>query len=315
MSRTLEIRVGALATATALALSRAALDAPLLVDAELSVVELTTAATVLGAFQRHHGAADDRPLLRRGSGGPFVRVAPGTLHVMLRLKHPAALVPCDARRIVNRHVRPLLRGLTRTGALAHYFGRDWISVAHRPVGQVGFAHDTRTQRTVFEAFVAIAEPVVPSGRGSLLGKEPGTLASVTGRDFDARVVCGRIVDAYAELDGCERRDGVLECVGPDVTELGNDPPWAATSEEAIGTIGAGVDRAGVLRLGGDLLASRDALDRVAARVSALSRTYLLPEASAEAVGAIVDEELSGSHVALDGVRSMASLRDVLVRAM
>jgi hypothetical protein len=67
--------------------------------------------------------------------------------------------------------------------------------------------------------------------------------------------------------------------------------------------------AGILRVGGDLLASRDALDRVAMEVAALPG-----DAPLEAIGAIVDRELSPTNVALDGVRNLAHLRDVLAKA-
>ena len=177
------VRQGELSAEDASRVSLASLDRPLEGDAELAVMAVTTGATVLGAFQRHHGALPSPPIVRRISGGAFVRVDRGTLHVVLALARPAALVACDARHIVNRYVRPLLRALTKSGALAHYFGRDWVSVAKRPVGQVGFAHDSRTGRAVFEAFVAVTHAFAPAGRASFLGKEPATLEAVTGAPY------------------------------------------------------------------------------------------------------------------------------------
>jgi hypothetical protein len=304
------VRMGALTTREAIALSQQALDAPLATDVELTIAQLTGEATVLGAFQRPHGfpdGAQHSPLLRRGSGGPFVTVGDGTLHVLVALSHPAALVPCDAARLVNRHVRPLLRALTRSAALAHYFGRDWISVAHRPVGQVGFAHDSATGRATFEAFVAVASPFAPAGRASFRGKEPGTLTSITRRDFDLGKLTDLIARSYAQAGD----RAVLEeplVAPPPATPVTDDPPWTATVDEAIGALGAGVDAQGVFRLGGDLLASRDALTRIAARVAAL------PVADEAGVGRIVDEELTSPAVALEGVRDLGSLRRVLVEA-
>lgn len=230
-------------------------------------------------------------------------LGPGTLHVLLCLSHPAALVPCDARRLVNRHVRPLLRALTKAGALTHYFGRDWISSRQQPVGEVAFAHDSETNRAVFEAFVAVSHPFAPSGRGSFLGKEPATLASTAGRAFDLDTVARLVVAAYAD-GATEVRERPLEIPGGSA-EAWVDPPWAVSVEEAIGVVAAGVDAQGVLRLGGDLLASRDAIVRIERRVAL---------ASPEAIGAIVDEELGNGRVAVDGVRSFGSVRDVLVRA-
>ena len=83
-----------------------------------------------------------------------------------------ALVACDESRLVNRYVRPLLRALTKVGATAHFFGRDWVSVAGRPVAWVGFAHDAGTRRTVFEAVVAVGAPYVVRARESTGGTRP-----------------------------------------------------------------------------------------------------------------------------------------------
>ena len=65
----------------------------------------------------------------------------------------------------------------------------------------------------------------------------------------------------------------------------------------------------MLRLGGDLLASRDALDRVASQVAALPA-----DGGAARIGAIVDHELASEAVGLDGVRDLTHVRDVLARA-
>src|ERR1700722_10043311 len=288
--------------------SRAALDRPLGADAELSVAVVTDDAVLLGAFQRAAGIAlaPGASVERRGSGGPEVRVGPGTVHVALSLAHPGSLVACDESHIVNRTVRPLLRALTRaggTGAPAHYFGRDWISIAHRPVGWVGVAHDAGSRRTLFEAFVAVRTPFAVTERESFLGKPQATLEGLAGAAVDEGKLARAIAEAYSRdvevvpLDGPE---------GPAVDPAANgDPPWAATVEEAIGTLGAGPDAHGVFRVGGDLLVSRDAL----ARLEALAAT-----AREEDLGRIVDQTLAAPGVALDGVRSLTSVRDVIVAA-
>jgi hypothetical protein len=77
-------------------------------------------------------------------------------------------------------------------------------------------------------------------------------------------------------------------------------------DEAIGLVAAGRDRHGVLRVGGDLLASRDAIARVEARVIG---------AAPEDIGAIVAEELGDPRVALDGVKTLDSVRDAIARAL
>ncbi len=113
------------------------LDAPLAHPAELYVSRLQEEALVAGAFQRC--PADVRARLQRVSGGVVVETGPGTVHLVLALDRPAALVPCDAARLVNRYVRPLLSALTRLGVKASYYGRDWVSATKRPVA----AHQLR----------------------------------------------------------------------------------------------------------------------------------------------------------------------------
>ena len=83
-----------------------------------------------------------------------------------------------------------------------------------------------------------------------------------------------------------------------------DPPWAATVDEGIGVVGAGPDARGRFRVGGDLLASRDAIGALEASL----------EGSKEDVAALVDAALAAPHVALDGVRSLESIARVVLAA-
>jgi len=248
------------------------------------------------------------PWLRRGSGGAEVRLGEGSVHLVLSLAHPASLVACDEKRIVNRYVRPLLRALGKaggTGSPAHYFGRDWVSVAHAPVAWVGFGHDAGTRRTFVEAVVAVRVPFAVGARASFRGNAPSTLEAVGRSSVDSAHLAEAIVEAYA-------RDTTVAHVGapppaPAIADLrdAREPPWAATTEEAIGTLGAGPDARGVFRVGGDLLVSRDALARLEERVAV---------ASDDELPAIVDATLAAPGVALEGVRSLASVLDVVLRA-
>ncbi len=263
------LRAGKVPVATLAAWSQTALDRPMAHDAVLWVAEALDEATVLGAFERGSSEGAGGLVVRRGSGGPRVRVGPGTLHVALSLVRPDALEPCDVRRIVNRAVRPLLRAVTKTAALAHYFGRDWVSVAHRPVGWA-----------------------------------PATLDEVVGRPLDGEAIGRAVVDAYVAKHGAEE----IAMPIPDLPPPDNvpaDPPWTATVDEVIGALGAGADARGRFRVGGDLLVSRDALATLEA---------LIASAPDDHVGRVVDETLSAPGVALDGVASLASVRDVILRA-
>jgi hypothetical protein len=281
-------------------------------DAELWVSTCADDGVALGAFQRARGlrlddAAAAMPRARRGSGGPAVLLAPETLHVALVLSRVDALTDCDAPRLVNRYVRPLLRGLTRAGFLAHYFDRDWVSVARRPAAWVGFAHDATTGCAVVEAFVATRESFAPDAeRASFLGKVPVTLEEVAGHDVDVRAVIAAIEGAYAAAYGRELvHEGTLPAPAPDPRDVPLDPPWLATVEETIGTLGAGPDAAGAMRVGGDLLASADAILALERALAAA-----LQDTDAE-IARMVDEALDAPGVTLFGVRERASLVDVI----
>jgi hypothetical protein len=295
------------------AASRSALDRALAADAELSVSIVADDALVAGAFQRRPSPPHSLALVRRGSGGPEVRAAPGTIHVALALANPGVMLHPDPKRIVNRAVRPLLRALTRKGFTAHFFGRDWVSVSHVPVAWVGFGHDATTRRTLFEAFVAVTAPFADAPRASFAGKVPTTLdALAAGRPVDVWALAGTIAEAYAEgHETATRTRGPAADLDTDANaDADVDPAWAATIEEAIGILGAGPDARGVFRVGGDLLASRDAIAHLEASVGAAG-----PDVPDAAVGQLVDDALARPEVALDGVRSLASVRDVIVRAL
>jgi hypothetical protein len=287
------------------------LDRELAFDAELSVTEIATEAQVFGAFQRRAGATAGAILARRVSGGGLVQVSAGTLHVALVLASSSSLVACTPRTILNRYVRPLLRALTKGGAPASYFGRDWISVGHRPAASVGFAHDVGTGRTVFEAFVALRRPF-SEPRASFLGKPPGSLESICGRAFDAGHLARAIVDAY--LAAGDRDPHELSSHTAAASLLDDDvaaePPWVACIEEAIGPVCAGRDRRGVLRLGGDLLASRDAIAELEAKIAVLGH-----DAGPDELGRAVQEALGAPGVALEGVRDLGSVREAITRAL
>jgi hypothetical protein len=233
------------------------------------------------------------------------------LHVALALATPSALVTCDPRKITNRYVRPLLRALTKRGAPANYFGRDWISVAHRPAAAVGFAHDSGTGRTVFEAFIPLRAPF-SEPRGSFLGKSPGSLESICGRAFDPGDLARAIVDAYLAAGDRDPQDLLARGTAPPVIadEAPFDPPWTACADEAIGLVCAGRDRNGALRLGGDFLASRDAVARLEVRIAALGSAP-----HDDAIGRAVNDTLAAPGVALEGVRDLGSVREVIARAL
>lgn len=182
---------------------------------------------LLGAFQRKGDVQPSLPLRRRKSGGAAVRIGPGVVW----FQEPFTGIAPD--KILNRAVRPLLAWLTKkTSRPVRYFGRDWIAVEGRPVGIVAFGYEAKTDRGVFEAFVSARSLVTVGDRPSYRGKEPMTLD----------------VDPSSLVD---------ELVTYETFAVEDEPPWEATVEDAIGLVGAGRDRNGVLRVGGEFMGSND----------------------------------------------------------
>jgi lipoate-protein ligase A len=292
----LVLRTGDRSIAKASASARArALELP---ELEVSVVK--ESGVVLGYFQRASEIAEP-PLARRSSGGAAVRVGEGTVHVVLALPTIDALaVDCTPQKILNRYVRPLLKGITKTSILAAYFGRDWVSAGHRPCAYVAFAHDATSQRTIFEAFVAVRTGFALSKRASFLDKEPATLEEITQKSIEPERVAEAIEHAYGTAwdIGIEKRpiDDAPSALG-----ISSDR-WLAHVDEPIGTI-----RADRNSIGGELMASHDAVQRVN---DALART----EDDPAAIGAVIDAELKRPNVALEGVRSLVGLRDAVATA-
>jgi hypothetical protein len=268
---------------------------------ELEVRVLETDGIVLGAFQRA-GELErpELPLSRRASGGGAVRVGPGTIHVVLALPSPDALADADTKKILNRYVRPLLKAITKASIIASYFGRDWVSAAHRPIGAVSFGHDSESQRTTFEAFVATKTPFAVTERISFLGKSPATLDHVAGKAIDPAKLADAIVAAYA---GAWRLD--IERAPIEDTPIASaldEAPWLGRVEESIGPILA--DKTNV---GGEFMASSDAIARIHDRLERTPDDF-------DAIGKLIDAELSSPRVALEGVKALRSFQLALAKA-
>lgn len=250
------------------------------VDAELEIGFASDDGVLLGAFQRACDAPGENAIVR-GTPGAAVRVGRGTLHVLLSL----ARLACNEDQNLDRHVRPILRATT-----AQYFGRDWISLAHRPVAHVGFAHERATGRTVVEAFIAVRTPFAFATRASHLGKSPATLEEIRGDEIDDAKLVESIIDAYGD-----ERIALARAAGAVETITNVDPPWSARVDEAIGPVCAGRDARGRLRVGGEWMASFDAVRDLEARIE-----------RGEKIRDAVNDALSVPHTALLGVRSLES---------
>jgi hypothetical protein len=289
------VRRGACSAERAAALSMEAFAGGDRAIPELWLLEPTSTATLAGAFQ-----ASEWPL-RRASGGTEVVIGPGVVHVLLSLPAPSAFEAIRVDAILNRHVRPVLRAISRSGPLAHYFGRDWISASHRPVALVGFAHEARTQRTLFEAFVAVNRSVLPRPRASYRDREPATIAELAGRSIATDEIADRIERAVLDAHGLTADARTLPEPSASLPWAPRPRAWSRVHEEAIGPIGIGLDDGGHVRLGGELTVSFDALGRLEAALDSIDR------GSAAAVARAVEEALGSTSVALFGVRSLDSL--------
>jgi hypothetical protein len=213
---------------------------------------LTGAAIALGAHQRAATALDldaararGVAVVRRSTGGPAARAGDGLLYLAIGLRHASALLDCPRDRVLNRNVRGMLTGLSTGGALAHYFGREFVSVARRPAAQVTWGRRP-DGRVLLEALVGVTRPyaLVP-GTGEdaglvaypahpeppLLGKAPVTLAEAWGRMPDPAEVFAAIVErGYARAHGLDLvRVDTPPRPAPEASANGTGPCGAAPS--------------------------------------------------------------------------------------
>ncbi len=285
--------------------SRRALDLPLEGAAQLVVTEVLGRAELVGAFEPWAGAAEDEiPAFRRGTGGGTVTLHPGDLYLGLSLREPGALVACDAPRLLNRYVRPLLRALSTFGVKANYFGRDWVSAGKRPLAAVAFGYDEATRRCLVEAFVGVDAPFAARPWPSFAGADAASLVQLRGAPCEPGEVL-RVVAAAYEKEyalGCVKSvQGVAELLAP-------EPTYLASVEEAMGKVG--VRRLdGRLHGAGIFMSSRDAVRRLDASLATLRR-----DAPPEVVAGVVEAAFAGPEAALFGVRTLASFRDAIVAA-
>lgn len=262
-------------------------------------------AVVLGAAQRAGRVVDlaacagrGALVLRRATTGTAVFAGARAVVWTLALPHVAALMPdATPRTLLNRNVRGFLKGFSRAGALAHYFGREWLSVRHRPAAVLGVdvARDGAVLLEVwagYDAPTAIpAELAAPEERSidRWLGKSPAALVEVLpaelGLEDLARVVMDNVA-LHATLPGVEAEvPPALESIAFQPIDGPADPlpPGAGAAVLArvpVGWIEAAALSGGGVWLGGDLLTARWLLDD-------LGRSEV-PPASIDAATAPID---------------------------
>jgi hypothetical protein len=268
------------------ALSRALLDRALGAPGALEIVVSTSEALTRGAWGIDADCTDVR-----GGGGTKVAIGEGDIYVGLALDKSNALVAdCDPPRLMNRHVRPLLRALAKAGTKAMYGGRDFIAVKGERVGWVGFQHSAETQRAAFEAIV------------------PGSTPELRQLISDAyRAAYGDLVSSRSglrpdtpELASSAARPSARTSTSTSTPTSNSTPTWIV-DHDAIGAVAIAFD-SGRFRVGGDFYASREIVPRLERALDAAR--------SMEDVDRAIEDVCTTSDVVLEGLKSL----DALTRA-
>lgn len=234
---------------------------------------LTGNAVALGRWQRAEQALDleaaqqaDVEILRRGTGGPAAVAGQGILYCALCLRHASAFMTCPPDRILNRNVRGVLGGLSLSGVPAHYFGREWLSVARRPAAYIGWTR-LADGRVLLEFFIAVSRPFAPGEEligypdrsdEPFLGKEPVTLAELAEQPLDPETMVRWIAEGHPSRFGSEvtpdqssltdeerrareARMDTLRWTPPSADEQGAAPAlrWSKPRPVPIGWVSAG----------------------------------------------------------------------------
>jgi hypothetical protein len=254
-------------------------------------------AVILGLHQRASRSLDVRAcgsdrvrLLRRRTAGTAMFVGRRALLFSLVLPHVAALFPdATPRALLNRNLRPFLRGLTAAGGLAHYFGREWVTVRKRPALIAGFDMDA-TGVVILEVLGGIESsmavpPELATAEETALdrfrGQSPAPLAEVLPVTATPEVIAQAVTDALAAKAHSKVavRADLLSGALLSAAEIEADtsdpvPPAAEVLEPVripIGWLERAVFRSGEgpprLWLGGDVLAPRALLEAVSDRVA------------------------------------------------
>lgn len=275
----------------------------------------------LGARQRASRVLDreacalaEIPLARRATSGVHLSIGPsGAAVLALALPSIDALVD-DARAstVLNRNVRGWLAAITRHGAIAHYFGREWLSIGKRPAGVLAL-DATEDGAVLIELWIgqreslALATELASDHERALdrwLGKSPSCWTESTGRAPLSLAQLDAVQSLALERYG--RASSVIERVAFEpltVDEPDERWAWIAPVPCAIGAVDAARIDEQTRWIGGDLLAGARAwaqLDRAAreerdARRSSIARCLRdelvlgVDAAAIEAAGGALDE--------------------------
>jgi hypothetical protein len=277
-------------------------------------------ALVLGALQ-HRARVVDRAaaeaagtrVLRRSTTGTAVYLRGRSLLFTLALPALTTLAPdTSPRTLLNRNLRGFLVGFRKEGALAHYFGREWLSLGHRPAAVVGF-EALPGGTTLIELFVGLDAPLaVPAELATeheravdrWLGKRPACLTELL-RAVDPLPLASRLSAAIAARALLPFAQVAAPEPGAQATAAlteGDPAPagalFAPPLRVPIGWLDAAVDASsGQIWLGGDLLAATHALRSLAEAVSRGAKEAPFREGDVPLDGAAVSDLLGAARTA------------------
>ena len=328
----------ALATAAVLLSAVASADN---VPAMLYGASLTGDAIALGLWQRAASALDGDAaasrrvrVVRRSTGGPAAYAGEGIVYFALALRHASVLMSCPKDRVLNRNVRGFLGGLSLGGEAAHYFGREYLSVARRPAALIAWDRlgDGRVLLEVFashtKSFVldsaldGYPEPSEPR----FFGKEPIRLAEAWGGERPIEQIVRSVAEGHPSRFGTDvtidrssltdveraevraRTDSFLW--QPDVAE--DTLAWSAPHEIPIGWLSAGarLDEGGAIadvRIAGDFFQDHDAPSALLQRLAEKPR-------SSELYASSINATWDGSTHVIEGVKSLDPILKALLEA-
>lgn len=188
---------------------------------------------VLGAAQQAGRVVDldacagaGARVLRRRTTGTAAYVGGRAILWTLALPAIAALMAdATAPTLLNRNVRPFLRGLRSGGLAANYFGREWIAVKHAPAALMGFdmarsssgraaegamlleviaGHDTSI--AIPDALAAPLERSIDRWRG----KAPAALVDLAPTPRAPEDLARLVLDAFALQEGTGLEESSLD---------------------------------------------------------------------------------------------------------
>ena len=247
---------------------------------------------VLGALQRRALFAG-KPLTRRTTGPRAVIASLAFHHAFALPALTTMAADATGQNLLNRYVRGFLRGYSKLGVQAQYFGREYFCVGRRPCGLIGY-DVTASGAVLFEVISGLDAPVLePSGDAP---QPPLALAEVLGKR-----------DPSALADGFHRGfaakwllEPVIDSLDPEALPSQRDTPGEYVRRRVpIGWLEAAASfdhESAFVRLAGDVLCSRASVDALESRAAAalltgrgVDETVLAPLAAGPLDGATVGD--------------------------